>query len=185
MANERLWFQQAVEGLLVQSLGARLTPEHRAHLLGLGFDVKKLRPAYTDAEVRSALTYLAESLWPGRPVPEGLHELGGLAFTGFSSTFLGSAALAFMRLLGPERAFLRTAHAMRSATNAVEVLVATPSPGTWEFTLRLAEPALGPFVAGIICQMVRFRHQDDFETSFVSQPDGTTRVTARQLTAPR
>lgn len=175
MADEKLWFQQAVEGLLVQALGARLTPTLKSELKARGLDVARLRPAYTHEEVVDALNIVARGLWPGRPAADSLFELGSLAFRGFSTTFLGAAAVAFMKLVGADRAFARTQRGFQAAANYVRVESLQPEPHRWHLVAR-GGAELAPFVAGVLSALVSdigggrlaFRHE--------LEPDGTVLV---------
>ena len=65
MTTEKLWFSQAIEGLFIRGLGARLTPDVRAKISAEGIDLGKLQPAYPIEQIHRAARAVLPTLWPG------------------------------------------------------------------------------------------------------------------------
>jgi uncharacterized protein (TIGR02265 family) len=127
--EQRLWFQSAVESLLVRGVGDDLTPALKAELLAVGLDVERLLPAYDVALVVRAVDIVARH----RPHPEGpvatRRAIGRRFLSSYSETLLGRAMVAAMRLLSPERVLGRMERNFRTGTNYMRTRFTLVEPG--------------------------------------------------------
>jgi uncharacterized protein (TIGR02265 family) len=117
---EKLWFSQSIEGLFIRGVGEAMTPALRAQLLGLGIDLERLKPAYPNDAVVSSIRLSGEALFPGKPEPEALREMGKLFMKGFAETLIGRAMVQFMRVIGPRRSLQRMERNFRTGGNYIE-----------------------------------------------------------------
>ncbi|MBK7862413.1 MAG: DUF2378 family protein [Archangiaceae bacterium] len=118
--SERLWFQQAIEGLFVRGVGEAMTPTLRARLVALGIDTAALRPGYDADVVTRAIRLTAAELFPGRSEGEALREMGALFMRGYVETLLGKAMIQLMRVVGPRRSLERMQRNFRTGSNYIE-----------------------------------------------------------------
>lgn len=118
--TDKLWFQSAVEGLLVRGVGSRMTPSLRAKLREAGVDLDRLELAYSIDTMRKAIDVTVSELFQGRPRDEGLRELGRIFMRGYAETFIGAAMVQVMKLIGPRRTLERMQRNFRSGTNFIE-----------------------------------------------------------------
>lgn len=121
--GERLWFQNAVEGLFVRDLRGVLTKEHRAELKRLGIDLERLLPAYPVDTFRRGLELVAPLVAPNQPAFEQQRELGRRLTRGYFDTLLGQALAKIAGLVGPARGLSRIDRNFRSITNYLDVKV--------------------------------------------------------------
>lgn len=114
MSDERLWFDQAIEGLWLRALGGRVTPALRASLKDAGLDLDRLLPGYPAATVARCVKLTAAALFPGQPEDDALREVGRLFLTGYQQTLIGRAVLQVLKLIGPRRSLQRMQTNFRS-----------------------------------------------------------------------
>lgn len=147
--SEKLWFQSAVEGLLLRGVGARMTPTLRSKLRDLGIDLDRLEPAYSQATMAKAVDVVATELYAGRSRDEGLRELGRVFMRGYAETFIGAAMVQIMRVIGPRRTLERMQRNFRNGTNFIETKF--EAVGEREATLWFNDVSGMPaFYAGIL-----------------------------------
>ena len=118
--NEKLWFQSAVEGLLVRGVGARMTSALRAKLREGGVDLDRLEPAYPQATMTRAVEVVVNELFQDRTRDEGLRELGRVFMRGYAETFIGAAMVQIMKVIGARRTLERMQRNFRNGTNFIE-----------------------------------------------------------------
>ncbi len=115
--DQRLVFRGAVEGLL-RVLGAETErPDLKKALCALGVDPSNLLPAYDLETCQRLLEFVGERRFPSVTGDERQRELGRAFIRCFSETFMGKAAMAMGRILGPSRATQRLTRAMRMTNN--------------------------------------------------------------------
>ena len=129
MKNERLVFDQSVEGLFVRGLGTRITPTLRQQLKQAGLDLdKRLLPAYPVEVWERCVGLAAKSLHPEYPEAVAFRMLGERHIAGYSETMLGRAIFGVLRLMGPKRRLSRTRQNFRAGNNYQEVLITDLGP---------------------------------------------------------
>lgn len=147
--NERLWFQSAVEGLLLRGVGPQLTPALRTKLREAGVDLDRLQPAYPQAVMSKAVDLVVSELFQDRTREEGLRELGRVFMRGYAQTFIGAAMVQIMKVIGPRRTLERMQRNFRNGTNFIETRFA--SAGEQAATLWINDVSGMPtFYAGIL-----------------------------------
>lgn len=115
--SERVWFQQAIEGLFVRNLAPLMTPEVRAKLKAAGLDLDKLVAAYDLETFKRALAIVGPLVVPKGSVADQHRELGRRLVDGYFDTFLGSALSKLLALIGPSRGLSRIDRSYRSIAN--------------------------------------------------------------------
>ncbi|MCY1078099.1 DUF2378 family protein [Archangium lansingense] len=129
MKNERLVFDQTVEGLFVRALGNKITPALKQQLRQAGLDLdKRLLPAYPVEVWERCLGLTAKSLHPGKPDAEAFRLLGERHIEGYSETMLGRALFGVFRLLNRKRRLARVRQNFRAGNNYQEVLITDVGP---------------------------------------------------------
>ncbi|MBL8921097.1 MAG: DUF2378 family protein [Myxococcaceae bacterium] len=147
--SEKLWFQSAVEGLLLRGVGARLTPALRSRLRELGVDLDHLEPAYPQATMTKAIGVVVDELFADRTREGGLRELGHVFMRGYAETFIGAAMVQIMKVIGPRRTLERMQRNFRNGTNFIETKF--EAVGEREATLWFNDVSGMPaFYAGIL-----------------------------------
>ena len=146
--TERVWFQQAIEGLFVRSLGDVLTAHHRAQLKSLGLDLSKLVPAYDLATFKAALAVVGPLVSSGGEADQQ-RELGRRLVTGYFDTFLGAALSKLLALIGPARGLSRIDRSYRSIAN--HLVARGEDLGGSKARAQFDDIAgLGPFLVGTL-----------------------------------
>lgn len=120
MAQDKLWFSHSIEGLFARGLGARDKPELEAKLRAAGIDLNKLEPAYPVTKVIAAARTVLPMVWPHLSEAEQHRQLGVAFMTGYAQTFLGSAMVQVMKLIGPRRTLERMQKNLRTGGNYIE-----------------------------------------------------------------
>ncbi len=111
------------EGLFSKALKLEVTPLLRRRLQDLGVDLAALKPVYPHAVWLRSLVAAAEELYPGRPLPEAMRELGGRAVTGYFETLLGMALKQLLRAIGVRRTIGRMTLNFSSTNNYTETKI--------------------------------------------------------------
>ncbi|MFZ5445249.1 MAG: DUF2378 family protein [Myxococcota bacterium] len=127
--SQRLWFQNAVEGLFVRDLKSVLEKQHRSELKARGIDLERLVPAYPVDVFRGALELVGPLVAPGQSPFEQQRELGHRLTRGYFDTLLGHAMAKVVALVGPERGLTRIDRNFRSITNYLDVKVLEKGAG--------------------------------------------------------
>lgn len=176
MKNERLVFDQTVEGLFVRGLGNRVTPALKQQLKQAGLDLdKRLLPAYPVETWERCVGLTAKSLHPEQPESVAFMLLGERLIQGYSETMLGRAIFGVLRLMGPKRRLSRTRQNFRAGNNYQEVRITDLGPT--EVDLWLNERGLlrhfkhgiiqgSARSAGELNTKVELRHFDDEGVTF-------------------
>jgi uncharacterized protein (TIGR02265 family) len=134
--TEALIFGPTVEGLFVRGLRGKLSPAVQEQLRQVGLDVSRpILPAYSRQTISKALTLVASALYPEVATPEAWYQVGKHVALGVRDMTLGGAALAVIRLLGPERTMGRMARTFRSTNNYMTVNYRKVAPNHFELEL--------------------------------------------------
>lgn len=176
MKNERLVFDQTVEGLFVRGLGTRITPTLRQQLKQAGLDLdKRLMPAYPVEVWERCVALAARSLHPEYPEAVAFRMLGERHIAGYSETMLGRAIFGVLRLMGPKRRLSRTRQNFRAGNNYQEVRITDLGPTEVDMWLN-ERGMLRHFKHGIVLgsalsagetnTKVELRHYDDEGVTF-------------------
>ena len=148
--NEEVIFAGAVEGLFLRGLGARVTPELRAELKGVGLDLdRKILPGYPRKVWNAAIPLAAAHVWPKLDVAAAHVLLGRTIIDGFKLTLLGKALAGMAKVLGPMRTLARMRQNLRTGGNYNETSL-TPE-GATAVRFWINEPYLHPgYVKGLV-----------------------------------
>src|SRR5262245_40477398 len=120
--QEKLVFDHTLEAMFQRALGALVTPALKEKLRKEGLDLdRKLLPAYPFETWARCLDITAQILHPHLPQAKSLRLLGEQLVEGYRQTFVGSAVLGVLRVLGPRRMLRRTQQHFRSGNNYTEV----------------------------------------------------------------
>lgn len=148
---ERLWFQQPVEGLFLRGLGPRLTPELVQVVRAQGIELANLRPAYPIEQVRGSLEALAPTLFPSATREQALREFGRIFLRGYAQTFIGSAMVKLMKVIGPRRTLQRMTANFRTGSNFIETRFTSLGPTEAEVWFNDGAD-MPEFFAGVVDQ---------------------------------
>lgn len=182
LKNERLVFDQTVEGLFVRGIGPKITPALKQQLKQAGLDLdKRLLPAYPVDVWERCLGLAAKSLHPGKPEAEAFRLLGERHIEGYSETMLGRALFGVFRLLNRKRRLARVRQNFRAGNNYQEALITDVGPNEVDMWLN-ERGMLRHFKHGIIVGTARcagdleatavLRHFDDEGVTFrISWPE--------------
>ncbi|KFA90482.1 DUF2378 family protein [Archangium violaceum] len=180
--NERLVFDQTVEGLFVRAIGPKITPSLKQQLKQAGLDLdKKLLPAYPVEVWEQCLCLAARSLHPGKPEADAMRLLGERHIEGFSETMLGRALFGVLRLLNRKKRLARVRQNFRAGNNYQEVIITDVGPTEVDMWLN-ERGMLRHFKHGIVLGTGRcagdlettavLRHFDDEGVTFrISWPE--------------
>jgi uncharacterized protein (TIGR02265 family) len=129
LKNERLVFDQTVEGLFVRGIGPRITPTLRQQLKQAGLDLdKRLMPAYPVEVWERCVGLAARSLHPEKTEAEAFRLLGERHIEGYSETMLGRAIFGVLRLMNPKRRLSRVRQNFRAGNNYQEARIIDLGP---------------------------------------------------------
>jgi uncharacterized protein (TIGR02265 family) len=110
-------FASGAEGIKAM-LGNDATPELLEKLKGHGLDLSKPPlPAYPAEQFEAWVRVAAQALFPDATPGQGQRLLGRRFFDGWKGTFIGAAATAFLRVVGPRRAVGRVGRVFRYGNN--------------------------------------------------------------------
>ncbi|MEW5739602.1 MAG: DUF2378 family protein [Myxococcota bacterium] len=148
--SERVVFSHTIEGLFVQALGARVTPELKARLKSAGLNLDaKLLPAYPFEVWMKVLELTCQALFPDLPTDQAMFRVGESFLDGYQHTFLGRAVLGMIRVLGPRRTLLRSTQNFRSGNNYTETKITEVDVNIIDLWMNEVGP-WPTFTAGII-----------------------------------
>lgn len=121
--QNRLEFEQAVEGLFFGALRAHEHPGLKNRLRAAGLDLDhRLAPAYPAEDFYRWVRLSASELFPEVTEDEGCKRIGRLAVErGLESTVLGRALLVVLKMVGIRRTFERLNRSFRNGNNYIEV----------------------------------------------------------------
>jgi uncharacterized protein (TIGR02265 family) len=119
-----------VEALFRRHLGPRLTPEVRARLSELGFELdRRLRPSYPQSSWDAAVALAVRTFHPDLPLPQAYHRLGREFVLGFERTLVGATVVQVGKLLGVERTMLQMPRHQRLGNNYIHATASKVGPG--------------------------------------------------------
>ena len=148
--SEQVIFSDAVEGLFIKGLGARVTPGLHTELKAVGLDLKgKLLPAYSRKVWNAAIPLAASHVWPELAVAEAHVRLGRTIIDGFKQTLLGKALAGMTKILGPMRTLGRMRKNLRTGGNYNKTNLFADGPSDVRFWIN--EPFIHPgYVQGLL-----------------------------------
>ncbi len=132
--KEALVWGHTVQGLVRAGL-PRSTPRWRERLRACGLDLDApLAETYTRDQWREFISISAEELFEGTR-DERLYRFGEAFIDEYAKTFIGLAASALLRAVGPKRALEKMTKTLRSANNYSETSTTFTGPRRAEFWL--------------------------------------------------
>lgn len=140
MPAERLWFGHTIDGLFVRGLGARLTPELKEKLRTAGIDLNKPQPAWPIEAVHAGCVAILPTLYPKLELDAAFRQLGISFMQGYAETFIGTAMVQVMKVIGPRRTLERMQKNFRSGGNFVETRFASTGPTARELWINDVSP---------------------------------------------
>jgi len=177
--QERLVFSPSVEALLIRGVGDQLTPDIKAELVRIGFNIDQpLLPAYDSTSWQRAVDLIAKSLYPDLTMSEAQRRLGESTVHGFERTTLGKAMVAVSKLIGSRRALMRFAGSSRSSNNYSRMEAREISPNEIEFLL-LPYEGWPEYVAGCLSALVDMTGGKDPRITVVSHDPEAERLVLR------
>jgi uncharacterized protein (TIGR02265 family) len=139
--QERMVFDQTLEGLFVRGLEGQVTPSLRLYLKEVGVDLdRKLLPAYPFETWCSCVRVAARELYVDTPEEQAYHALGERMVDGYRGTMMGRALFSVLQLLGPRRVLDRVQQSFRSGNNYTEVRVQERAPNQRVLWMNEAGP---------------------------------------------
>jgi uncharacterized protein (TIGR02265 family) len=152
--QEKLVFDQTLEGLFVRGLEGQVTPSLRLHLREVGVDLdRKLLPAYPFETWCFCVQVAARELYSSAPEEQAYHALGERMVDGYRGTLIGRALFSVLQLLGPRRMVGRVQQSFRSGNNYTEVHTQALAPSHLELWVNEAGPTRylvqGAILAGL------------------------------------
>ncbi len=152
--QEKLVFDQTLDGLFIRGLESQVTPSLRLHLREVGVDLdRKLLPAYPFETWCSCVRVAARELYADAPEEQAYRALGERMVDGYRSTVMGRALFSVLQLLGPRRVLGRMQQSFRSGNNYTEVRMRELAPTHMELWVNEAGPTRylvqGAILAGL------------------------------------
>jgi uncharacterized protein (TIGR02265 family) len=152
--QEKLVFDQTLEGLFIRGLSGQVTPGLKNHLRGMGVDLdRKLLPAYPFSTWCSCVRVAARDLYGNEPPERSYSMLGERMVDGYRTTVLGRALFSVLQLLGPRRVISRAQQSFRSGNNYTEIRIQELGPRQLELWVNEAGPTRylmqGAMLAGL------------------------------------
>ena len=123
-----MWFQQSVEAIFFRAFGERLSPDTLEALRRLGIDQLHPRPTYPLLAVAQGIRVVAADVFPNLTREQALHELGEAFVRGYEQTFMGTAILQLMRVIGPTRSLQRLQRIFRTGGNYMDTRFTSLGP---------------------------------------------------------
>jgi uncharacterized protein (TIGR02265 family) len=152
--QERLVFDQTLEGLFIRGLSGQVTPCLKSQLRGMGVDLdRKLLPAYAFSTWCSCVRLAAKELYGNEPPEQAYRLLGERMVDGYRATMLGRPLFSVLQLLGPRRVINRSQQTFRSGNNYTEIRIRELGPLHLELWVNEAGPTRylvqGAMLAGL------------------------------------
>jgi uncharacterized protein (TIGR02265 family) len=150
MANERVVFNSAFDGLFLRALATDMTPALVERLKKSGLDVtQRLLPAYPIQVWVDAIDLACAAVYPTLSRDDACHRLGRRIIEGYQQTLIGRALFATLRVIGPRRTLDRVAKSFRTSNNFAEAKLTEETPR--RFALWMNEVETNPHLtAGVI-----------------------------------
>lgn len=135
-ADQRVMFKGPIEALYLRALREQMNPTLKDRLREAGLDLDRpLLPAYPYDSFRAAFTATLVHLYGPHPSIEHQREFGSNWTLSFFQTFIGTAVLGLLKLIGPRRAMLRSAQNYKNVNNYSDAKVIELAPGHFELWL--------------------------------------------------
>jgi uncharacterized protein (TIGR02265 family) len=152
--QQRLVFDQTLEGLFIRGLSGQITPGLKSQLRGVGVDLdRKLLPAYPFPTWGSCVAVVVRELYGRQPFEVAYRELGERMVDGYRETMWGRPLFSVLQLLGPRRVIGRAQQSFRSGNNYTEIRSRVLSPLCQELWVNEAGPTRylmqGALLAGL------------------------------------
>jgi uncharacterized protein (TIGR02265 family) len=129
-------FKGPIEALYQRALRDRIDAGFKERLRSLGLDLDRpLLAAYPYETFRAVFTATLVQLYGPSPSIEQQREFGVRWTESFFETFLGTAILGVLKLIGPRRAMLRSAQNYKNVNNYSDAKVVELGPGHFELWL--------------------------------------------------
>lgn len=167
--TQRLWFEPVIDGIFNKGLGARLTPELRKELLGIGLNLSRLEPAYPIETVRAGLELAHKRLFKELTLEQALFELGASSMRGYTDTLVGKALLGVIRLIGVRRSLLRMHLSMSAGNNYLVTNAEVLGPAAIQLTFNDVS-GMPSFYQGIIEEGGRMAHAKNLRLTSIPTP---------------
>jgi uncharacterized protein (TIGR02265 family) len=167
--TQQLWFTQVIEAIFLKGLGARVTPELKAQLVGVGINLDRLEPGYPVETVHKALELVQKQLFPDLTKEQALHELGVLSMRGYTDTFIGKALIKVLQLIGVRRSLLRTHLSMSAGNNYLQTTSTVVHDHCVELHFNDIS-GMPAFYQGLLEEGARLAHAKNIRTTSVPVP---------------
>jgi uncharacterized protein (TIGR02265 family) len=148
-------YREPFEQLLNYGIGAKLTPQLKEKLRGVGFDADDVKPTYPKECFTPCVEAVREALYPALSREEGLFRLGESMVEGAAHTLMGKTMLSMARLIGPEKTLLRTHAQYRAGTNFTEVKLSKLGDRHYQFWMNSGAD-IPQFGAGTLAATLKY-----------------------------
>ena len=136
-ADDRIWFEQGVDGLFNIALQRNRTPSLIGELRKVGIDLeRKLDPGYPAAVWEQAVKVAAREIFPGEGEALATYRIGECFVDGYQNTGMGKALYLLLRTLGARRTLPKLGRNMRHVNNYMQATVTEPIDGCFRVTLN-------------------------------------------------
>jgi uncharacterized protein (TIGR02265 family) len=143
MPEQRLVFEQSIEGMYLRGHPDKLTPAVKAELKKHGIDLdQKLKPFYPSEQVNEATRVFRRLAY--RHLSEdavAYAQMGERIVDGYFNTLHGKALVSVLKLFALKRIVHRLPQAMASGSNFLKVTVDFKGPAEALLTLSDTEPS--------------------------------------------
>jgi uncharacterized protein (TIGR02265 family) len=180
--QEKLVFDQTLEGLFIRGLSGQVTPNLKSQLRGMGVDLdRKLLPAYPFSTWCSCVRVAARELYAREPPEHAYRQLGERMVDGYRTTMFGRPLFSVLQLLGPRRVIGRAQQSFRSGNNYTEIRIQEVGPLCLELWVNEAGPTRhlmqGALLAGLRSSGA---HEPWVELKHFTEEDVTFHVTWKE-----
>jgi uncharacterized protein (TIGR02265 family) len=151
VSEQRLIFEQSIEGMYLKGHPELLTPQVKEALRAVGIDLdQKLKPAYPMELVNEATRVFRKLAYAREPDDaKAFQRIGERTVDGYFNTVFGKPLVAVLRLAGTKRIVGRLPQAMKSGSNFQ--VITLEWKGETDALLTLAETEPNPNInVGVI-----------------------------------
>lgn len=168
--DDKIIFDQAIEGLFIRALGPKMTSRCKARLKEAGLDLdQKLLGRYPLEQFQKFVAIAAAELYAGVPRTTADRLMGGLMLEGYGQTLFGRAVLGLLRLMGPLRSLRRLDQNFRAVNNFTESVVKELGPTSVEYWVN--ELTISPhFTTGLLAAGMQVTGAKDIHVEHVPRP---------------
>jgi uncharacterized protein (TIGR02265 family) len=141
-SDQRLIYEQSIEGMYLKGHPEKLTPQLKAALKEHGIDLdQKLKPFYL-ADAVNAATVTFRKLAYGHIADdaEAYAQIGARTVDGYFDTVYGRPLVGLLKLFGVKRIVDRLPQAMTGSSNFMQVTVEWKGPNEAHLTLSDTDP---------------------------------------------